>query len=200
MNALALVIWVSAFSSFGWGMLRFFRKPSGLTWQTALVAVLGLVFGGWHFVAIATSRVGPLPMFVGIALLFTAVALFLSAVRACESRRLTAIFESDVPLYVVRRGPYRYVRHPFYASYTIFWFAGWIASGSMLALISAGIMLAIYLDAVRKEERKFAASPLAAEYAEYRRHAGLMIPKLQRTSDGGPWADAAEAEASPTGR
>ena len=179
MTAVVLLIWVSAFSSFGWGVLRFFRKTSGRAWHTVLVAVLGVIFGGWHFLAIATSRVGPLPSLVGILLLAISTSLFWCAVHACESRRLTAIFESDVPLHLERHGPYRYIRHPFYASYTLFWFAGWIASASTLALISAGIMLGIYLNAGRKEERKFASSMLAGEYAEYRRRAGLMIPKWQ---------------------
>ena len=179
MNAMALVVWVSAYSSFGWGMIRFFRKPSGLTRYTALVAVLGLVFGGWHGYAVATSAAGAPPLVAGIMLLSVATALFWFAVRACGSVRLTAISERDAPLQLVRRGPYRFIRHPFYASYTMFWFAGAIASGSMLALIAAGIMLGIYLDAARKEERKFAASTLATEYAEYRLRAGLMIPRLR---------------------
>jgi protein-S-isoprenylcysteine O-methyltransferase Ste14 len=179
MNALALLVWVSAFSSFGWGVLRFFRRTSGLKWRSALVAALGLVFGGWHFFAIATSVAGPSRSFIGMALLAISTMLFWGAVRACESRRLTAISEGDLPLHLVQRGPYRYVRHPFYASYTMFWFAGWVASTSMLALLSAGIMLAIYLDAVRAEEGKFASSRLAGEYAEYRRLAGTMTPRLR---------------------
>lgn len=187
MNAIALLVWVSAFSSFGWGMLRFFRKPSGLTWRTAFVAVLGLIFGVWHFFAIATSTLDPLRLCIGIVLLSIATTLFWCTVRACGSRRLTAIFENDVPFQLVRRGPYRYIRHPFYASYTMFWLAGWIASDSILALISAGIMLGFYLDAGRKEERKFSSSMLATEYDEYRRHAGLMIPKLHVLQAAAPW-------------
>jgi protein-S-isoprenylcysteine O-methyltransferase Ste14 len=178
MNAMALVVWVSAFSSFSWGVLRFFRKTSGLTRHTALVAVLGLLFGGWHFLAIATSRVGTTRSLVAIMLLSISTLLFWSAVRACESRRLTAIFESDVPVHLVQRGPYRYIRHPFYVSYTLFWFAGWVASASVPALMSAAIMLGIYLNAARAEERKFSSSNLANEHAAYRRRVGLMIPRL----------------------
>jgi protein-S-isoprenylcysteine O-methyltransferase Ste14 len=179
MNALALLMWVCAYSSFGWGVLRFFRKISGLTWHTAAVAALGLVFGAWHFFAIARSSAGPLPLFLGAQLLFLSTLLFWRAVHACGSRRLTAIFETDLPLHLVRRGPYRLIRHPFYASYTMFWFAGWIASNSMLALISAGIMLGIYVCAARNEERKFAASGLGTEYEGYRRGVGMMFPRLR---------------------
>ena len=178
MNAMALLIWVSAFSSFGWGVLRFFRRTSGVSWHTALVAVLGLVFGVWHLLAIASSNVRPPRSAVAIVLLSVSTLLFWWAVQACESRHLTAIFEDDLPCHLVRRGPYRHIRHPFYASYTMFWFAGWIASASVVSLISSAVMLRIYLEAVRTEERKFAASNLSGDYAEYRQRVGMMAPKL----------------------
>jgi len=184
MNATALLLWVSAFSSFGWGVLRFFRRSAGLTVHTAVVAVLGLVSGAWHVAAIATSGVGPLPFGAGSLLLGISTATFWWAVSACDSRRLTAIFENDVPLHLVQHGPYRYIRHPFYASYSMFWLAGWIASGSTLALVSAAIMLGIYQDAIRQEERKFASSTLALQYADYRRRVGMLIPRLRASQPG----------------
>jgi protein-S-isoprenylcysteine O-methyltransferase Ste14 len=180
MNAVALEIWVSAFSSFGWGMLRFFRKPAGLHGRTALVAALGALFSGWHLFAIASSSPTPLRQLAAIGCLSFATTLFWSAVCACGSHALTAIFADDLPVHLVRGGPYRYIRHPFYTSYTIFWFAGWIASGSLLALVSAVMMLGLYLDAAGREERKFAGSPLRAEYEAYRRRTGLMTPRLRR--------------------
>jgi protein-S-isoprenylcysteine O-methyltransferase Ste14 len=175
---MTLLPWVSAFSSFGWGMLRFFRRTAALNWQTAGVAVLGSVFSGWHCYQVIGSNAELAPRLCGFVLLSGATMLFWWAVRGCGTSGMTAIFEGDVPCHLVRRGPYAYVRHPFYASYTMFWFGGAIASGSISAWISAGIMLGIYLDAIAREERKFASSMFAGEYAEYRRRAGVMTPRL----------------------
>jgi protein-S-isoprenylcysteine O-methyltransferase Ste14 len=184
MNTLALTVWVSAFASFGWGMLRFFQKSHGFTWQTAMVGALGLGFGVWHFFVVCESRRSGMLVLAGIGLLSMSVALFWSTVCAHDSGAPTAIFEKDVPVRLVCHGPYRFIRHQFYAAYTMFWFAGWLLSGSSAGLLSASVMLAIYVAAMRQEERKFDASPLAAAYAEYRRRAGAFFPRLQWLDQG----------------
>jgi len=180
MRAVTLVVWLSAFLSFGWGVLRFFQKPAGLSPRAALVATLGMIFAVWNALAIAAAAAGPWSRAAGLVLLLISTTLFWRTVSACASARLTAIFEPDLPQCLVRRGPYRFVRHPFYASYTLFWFAGWIASGSILSFAAATIMLAIYVAAARREERKFEDSSLADAYARYRLSAGLLLPRLRR--------------------
>jgi protein-S-isoprenylcysteine O-methyltransferase Ste14 len=180
MNAAATLTCIVAFSSFGWGVLRFFVKPAGPTWRAIITAALGLFFGAWHMLAIATSTTDPRRVALGMAAHIVSGVLFWSAVRACQSRPLTAIFEADLPVRLVQVGPYAYVRHPFYGAYTIFWFGGWVASGSLVALLSVPVMLAIYVHGAGEEERKFSRSPLAQEYADYRQRAGAWLPRLIR--------------------
>ena len=91
-----------------------------------------------------------------------------------------AIFEADLPVRLVQSGPYAYVRHPFYSAYTIFWLGGWVASGSMVALLSVPVMLGIYVQGAREEERKFSRSSFAGEYADYRRRVGAWLPHVPR--------------------
>ena len=162
------------------GRAALFPKPAGLSPRAALVATLGMIFAVWDVLAIAAAAAGPWPRAAGLALLLMSTTLFWRTVSACASTRLTAIFEPDVPQRLVRRGPYRSIRHPFYASYTLFWFAGWIASGSILSFAAAAVMLAIYVAAARREERKFQDSSLADEYARYRLSAGLLCPRIRR--------------------
>ena len=169
MHAAAVITSLAAFASFGWGVLRFFRKPSGPSPRALAVAGFGLGFSVWNIVALAHASAAPIFAGAGIAGHVLATLLFWGAIRACQGRPLTAIFETDQPVHLVRRGPYRWMRHPFYTSYTIFWFSGWIASGSTVSLLAALTMLAFYVQGAREEERKFAASPLAQEYAAYRR-------------------------------
>jgi protein-S-isoprenylcysteine O-methyltransferase Ste14 len=80
----------------------------------------------------------------------------------------------------VQEGPYRFVRHPFYAAYTLSWLAGWVASHSWLALGSTIIMVATYIVAASREERKFRTSALAAAHAAYCRRTGFMLPLASR--------------------
>ena len=165
-----------AFASFGWGVVRFFTKPSGLTRQAAMVAVLGLAFSVWNVAATWRSAAGDTPLLAAAALHLLATILFWSAVRACPATGLTAIYETDAPTQLVRGGPYRFMRHPFYTSYTLYWIGGALGAASLLSAGAVLVMAAIYTHAARTEQRKFAASPLAREYEDYkpwqRRHGG----------------------------
>jgi protein-S-isoprenylcysteine O-methyltransferase Ste14 len=185
MNIVAAFTCASAFSSFGWGILYFFAKPSGRTWRAAAVALLGLFFGGCQMYAIATSTLHPWRVAVGVFAHLASTTIFWSAVWTCRRHRLTAIFETDLPVELVDNGPYRCVRHPIYAAYTIFWLGGWVASGSSVTLLSVVVMTAIYAVGARAEERKFMRSPLAAQYAAYQQRVGRWFPKAPNATRGG---------------
>lgn len=176
MYAAATFVCVAVFSSFSWGVLRFFVKPAGQP-RSLVTAALGLSFGVWHAFAIATAATAAWRVALGMAAQMASAALFWSAVRACRSRPLTAIFTPDLPVHVLTVGPYAYVRHPFYVAYTLFWVAGWVMSDSVVALLSVPVMVWIYVEGAREEERKFSRSSLAREYADYRRRVGAWLPR-----------------------
>lgn len=175
----ATITCVAAFSSFGWGVVRFFEKPKGPSPLAIVTAVLGLVFGAAHIHAMATASTDAWRLALGIAAHGASALLFWSAIRACQSP-LTAIFEADLPVRLVATGPYAYVRHPFYCAYTIFWLGGWVASGSLMTLLSVPVMVGIYVYGARQEERKFSRSSLATAYAEYRQRVGAWLPRITR--------------------
>jgi protein-S-isoprenylcysteine O-methyltransferase Ste14 len=50
--------------------------------------------------------------------------------------------------------------------------AWWVAVPSVAAI-------GLYVIAARREERKFAASPLAEAYATYRARTGMFVPSLR---------------------
>jgi protein-S-isoprenylcysteine O-methyltransferase Ste14 len=181
LRTIELGVCVAALSGFGWGMTRFFEKPSGHTMHTRMVALLGIVFATCHVWELLVSPSRWWRDVTGIALYVVAIALFVWAVRSCRQRPLTAIFETDMPRHLVREGPYRYVRHPFYTAYILFWTAGWIASASPIALVSAMVMATVYIRAAFLEETKFRRSPLAADHAQYCRTVGFLVPHFGRT-------------------
>jgi len=178
MRITATITCLLSFAGVSWGALRFFTKPSGLTKRAAVVGGLGAFFGIWT-VAATWQSTSPWGQLLAATILHLASSLlFWSAVRACRSVPLTAIFEPDPPVRIILTGPYRYMRHPFYLSYAVFWASGWIASPSWVSFAGVAVMLAIYLRAARNEERKFATSSLAGDYREYRRQVRGMLPRL----------------------
>jgi protein-S-isoprenylcysteine O-methyltransferase Ste14 len=177
MSVAAALTCVAAFASFGWGVMRFFSKPAGPSPLAIVTAVFGLAFGIAHIHALATTSADAARLAVGLAAHVASTLLFWSAIGACKSP-LTAIFERDLPVRLIETGPYKYVRHPFYCAYAIFWSGGSGAAASLLTTLSVPVMLAIYVYGAREEERKFSRSLLAKEYEDYRRRVGAWLPRV----------------------
>ena len=116
----------------------------------------------------------------GLAIQVASATLFWWAISASRNAQLRYAFDPEGPRGLVTTGPYRYLRHPFYTSYVIFW-SGWaLATGSIWAIVPVVAFVVIYLTAAKDEERKFANSPMAADYDAYRRRTGLLFPRLTR--------------------
>src|SRR5262249_20763898 len=105
--------------SFGWAMLRHFRRAGPPKPGMLLTGAAVPVFAAVHLTGILTR---PLAHSVAALLLYAgSMALFWSAVAATRGRKLAACFQEDVGNAVVRAGPYRSIRHPFYTAYSLTW-------------------------------------------------------------------------------
>ena len=89
-------------------------------------------------------------------------------------------FSDDAPKALITGGPYRIVRHPFYAAYLLYWLAGWIATGNWFVAGTSVLAAALCVDAACREERKFMASPLSSAYEDYRADTGMFFPSLRK--------------------
>ena len=119
-------------------------------------------------------------------LLFEAggMALFFAAIRASRAAALKMAFDRENPHGLVTQGPYRYLRHPFYTSYLIFWIGWAIATWSLWSVIPLAVITVIYVLAALGEERKFSRTAMAADYADYRRKTGFFWPRLPGVAKG----------------
>ncbi len=162
------LIWGGTCACFVWGMVRFFVAPRSVQAGTALTAVAGAVAVVVQGVALAVPPVQGAQPAVGLSLVLVACALFWWAIVTARHTRFMAIFGDGVPTAIVQHGPYRWVRHPFYVAYSLFWCGGWAMSGAPMAGAAACAMVGLYVVAARGEERVIASSPLRDTYAAYR--------------------------------
>ncbi|HEY2594238.1 MAG TPA: isoprenylcysteine carboxylmethyltransferase family protein [Chloroflexota bacterium] len=107
------------------------------------------------------------------------LACFGRCIAINRARPLTLAFANDIPAHLVRTGPYRVIRHPFYTSYMLAYIAGLIATASPLLIPVIVCMGSLYTRAASKEEAKFAARALRNEYAAYCRRTGRFTPRLR---------------------
>jgi protein-S-isoprenylcysteine O-methyltransferase Ste14 len=126
-----------------------------------------------------SDRVYPVNALLGLGLYVGSLALFTWAGRVSRrAGRFTHAFCEDVPVVLVSEGPYRWVRHPLYASYILSGVAGSVFSLQPLTLPLLALVVWMYWDAARMEERKFEKSELRDAYGEYRRKAGMFLPRF----------------------
>ncbi len=134
--------------------------------QDLLMALPSLVLGGWAFVG--SGPVGEWP--VAAQALFVAGALW-----TCAS--LLALGGSFAVLpalrALVRRGPYRWLRHPAYAGEALLVAACVLAGGPWQALLALAPALVLR---VRAEERVLARDPSWPEYCGQVRY--RLLPGL----------------------
>jgi protein-S-isoprenylcysteine O-methyltransferase Ste14 len=175
------VLLLACFCSFAWGTIRVFVLPTGLTRGMQFIKLANTLIGGLDLIVILGSR-APLPGFsqncLAVTLYFLGGGLFLWTAHTIKDRPFSAIYSTDIPVHLVVRGPYRFVRHPFYLSYLAVWSAGVFATGNAWLALPVAAMLWVYWNAAKSEERKFELSGLAQDYRAYRESTGMLFPRF----------------------
>jgi protein-S-isoprenylcysteine O-methyltransferase Ste14 len=163
------------FSAFCWGVRGHFRSTGAMPLGMQVTSGLSmLLFAGflWNLVHGLGAA-----WFLSIALFTASLGVFAAAILASRRTPPTLAYDNDSPNFLLNHGPYRYVRHPFYLAYVLFWLGTAIAVHSLAGWVAPVLMTALYIDAASREERKFASSELASAYAAYRARAGMFWPR-----------------------
>ncbi|TMC45781.1 MAG: isoprenylcysteine carboxylmethyltransferase family protein [Chloroflexi bacterium] len=114
---------------------------------------------------------------IGLALIVAGVGFSLWAI-ATLGRHYDLELEIHRDHELVRRGPYRFVRHPVYTGLGLHFLGACLATGNLLLI--AGTLLvtfpALYLRA--KTEERLLRERFGAAYDEYARRVGMLVPLL----------------------
>jgi protein-S-isoprenylcysteine O-methyltransferase Ste14 len=119
---------------------------------------------------------------IAFVLAVLAVVLYESARRAVRGVGLSVIKSESVAEGVVTRGPYAYIRHPFYTSYLVGSVAVLVAFPVVFAAVSLILNVAFFTFAARSEEKSLMESALAPAYAGYRNRTGMFFPRVSQSS------------------
>jgi protein-S-isoprenylcysteine O-methyltransferase Ste14 len=155
----ALVAALGTMACFAGALPLYFRKGTAAT-TGKRVMVGGIVACGLAQAAILfiADNVAVGWRIARLVLLALAHALFWSAVAShWGSGRPLVAFATDAPGRFIRRGPYRWIRHPFYMPYILAWLAGLAAIG---------------------EQAAFLSSTFSGQYRVYQQQTGMYFPRL----------------------
>jgi len=165
--------------AFSWGTLRHFQRSGPMPLGMRLIGAISLV----TIVAFVWSVLSsPMPDTwpAAVVLSMGSLALFTWSVNATFNSDFALAFAKAQPSRLMVSGPFRYVRHPFYTSYLIFWLANFVATLSSMCALGSLVLLVCYVSVAREEERSISRSRLAAEYANYASDTGMFLPKRRR--------------------
>jgi len=151
-----------------------FRRGPGSR-ASPLIEVISIGF--FVLIAVPPVRVNPLLPVVGSIGALGALVLFEWTRWTVRGRHFGYIFGDETPEFLCTQGPYGHIRNPFYTSYLM-------NMGSVVVISPGAIRLAVFAGfvvyftaAAMQEERAFARSHLADEYARYRARTGRFLPK-----------------------
>lgn len=116
----------------------------------------------------------------GCILALLAVLFYEWARRTVVDRDFFVGFSGEVPRAVCDKGPYHFVRHPFYLSYMVAFLGVAIAFPSLIVcgvcLVNIGLFLYMAFD----DERVLLASRLDGDYRAYQGRAGMFLPRFRK--------------------
>lgn len=143
------------------------KKVNRLRLKGSLVASLAFLL-----IFLFTDRAAPsvrIVEFSGILLITAALGLRLWALGSIDGNKKRIL---------VTWGPYRYIRHPLYSGSILFALGTCLVAGSLTAALLLVVVLAwFYLPSLRTEEQ-FLAMRFGAEWDDYRRQTGMLLPRL----------------------
>lgn len=180
LHVLVVLCFTACFASFSWamsgGFFRYVAKPSLGLWVIRIVSAVCVLA---HTVILVRLKNFTVVHATSAICLYTfALVLFWLAIDTNHKKPLSLAFSPDVPHFLVTRGPYRFIRHPFYTSYFLAWSAGAIVTQNLILVFTCIAMGTIHVVAALHDERKFARSLLSEQYNLYRKQTGMFVPRL----------------------
>jgi protein-S-isoprenylcysteine O-methyltransferase Ste14 len=170
-----------------WLLMAAWSKPSKRTefpWQR-LEHVIPMVFG---FLLIydrrfAWSWLGPRivadnSVIAAIGLLLTAGGLIFAVwARIALGANWSGTVTIKSGHNLIRRGPYRWIRHPIYTGLLVSVVGTVLLQGEVRSLVGFGVILfALYRKA--KREERFLSEEFGNGFAEHAKHTGMFLPRL----------------------
>ncbi len=182
-NYALLALSIAFYALHSWGALWHFRRVERARLGLVALTVIWAIAFAAQLAGLWPSRQLWDYAWTAVPVYAAAFGLWAWAITTTRHAQLTLAFSRDLPNALIERGPYRYVRHPFYTAYTLYWLAGSLATLAWWVAVPSIVAIGFYVAAARSEERKFAASRLADVYAAYRTRTGMFLPLVRRLAE-----------------
>jgi protein-S-isoprenylcysteine O-methyltransferase Ste14 len=177
-SVLSIITTTVIFLCYSIALFCYFRRDAKISWRLNANSILSTLNLMIFVFFLYTRTIDPVAAALGICIQMLSAALFAWAAKSTFRRRLSVAYNRDIPEFILETGPFGLVRHPFYASYVLFWFSFVVIHPSLINAAFAVVIFVFYLNAARFEETKFARSSLAPAYRHYSSRTGMFLPRI----------------------
>jgi protein-S-isoprenylcysteine O-methyltransferase Ste14 len=152
----------------------------GTKWIVALASRIGIIAAAAIAALVPALRAGAntwwtLGLGVGVALAGVGLRVWAIVTLGRFFRREVTIEPGQR---LVRRGPYRLLRHPSYTGLLLFWAGIGLAFGSWVGAAVAALLIAAALAVRIRVEEQVLAAAFGSDYAEYARSTARLVPGI----------------------
>lgn len=179
-NLVWLAIASLVFGRFAWAV-RFHFESARMPPLMMLVSTLALAAFLVGAINFWSNPPNTLRASLALVMIMAAYWLFQSALRASAGNALSLAFDPTAPAQMLDGGPYRFVRHPFYVAYLIYWFGFALAAPSLPMFTLVLVLVSLYVLSALGEERALLASIHGQAYRDYQRSVGFFWPKPRQS-------------------
>lgn len=177
MSLVFILVASANFVAFAWAVrfhFRSVRMPIGMIF----LSISSLLNFGVSITHVVLYKPEPVSLVFAFVLLMLSAALFIWAVWSSRTASLYLAFDTVEPPALLDTGPYRFLRHPFYLSYSLFWAACAIVTSYLPIVLSSMALLSTYVLLAKREERSLLASSFGDGYRAYQARTGFMLPRM----------------------
>lgn len=179
MSFILFSVAIANFLSFAWSVIGVFTKnedQSKMKYRFLQISSIAT----WFFCSYAcyVTEASALQIISCAVIQVVCLTAFWKTSSIVKRHKFTIAYSKDAPVKLVKEGLYGKVRHPFYAIYLVSYFSIGLILVDPPAMAASLVMLWVYFDAARIEERKFLESELASQYIEYRKKTHMFAPKI----------------------
>lgn len=164
----------------------YFLTAGAKTFIVPEVRDAGAIFGQISFISGMLCALG-VGFYQSLVLHLAACGMFLALAslvlyewtrRTVRDRGFYTALGGAVPGGICERGPYQYIRHPFYLSYMLAFLSVVVAFPSLITAVVGALNIALFVYMTFDDERVLLRSGLAVDYQAYRKRVGMFVPRL----------------------
>lgn len=171
-----MLLQLIAYGGFISSSIFFFKKSNTKNFNILIIKVVGsslMLFNLYQTYIIDSFEV---IAWLGSLCLLISCITFYWAIYENRKTPLNFAFTDLEKVRLVKTGPYRLVRHPFYSSYIIAWIGAFLLSFSIISFLLSTILILMYFKSSYAEEQGFLDGPLREEYRKYIRTTNRFFP------------------------